>query len=80
MGLTIKGKVFFTSWSSDVKFEGKNAVRHLDTTTNNHGSNENEALPWAHIETGTFATHEDCEEERENEETAAFSRESRPGS
>jgi len=42
-----KGKVYFTSWSMDVKFEGENVVRHLDTTTHNHAcSNPNEAVPW----------------------------------
>ena len=64
------GKVYFTSWSPDVKFEGENAVRHLDTTTDNHGSNANEAIPWVHIDTGTFATHEDCKTDREKEKTA----------
>ena len=32
------GKVYFASWSMDVKFEGANAVRHLDMTTHNHAS------------------------------------------
>ena len=32
-----KGKVYFQAWSMDVKFEGDNACRHLDITTNNHG-------------------------------------------
>jgi hypothetical protein len=31
-----KGKTYFSSWSSDIKFEKKNAVRHLDMTTHNH--------------------------------------------
>jgi len=35
---TNKGKAYFISWSSDVKVEGENVVRHLDMTTNNHGS------------------------------------------
>ncbi|XQC89195.1 TIGR02270 family protein [Pseudomonas aeruginosa] len=30
------GKVYFTSWSMNVKFESKNVVRHLDLTTHNH--------------------------------------------
>ena len=64
------GKVYFTSWSSDVKFEGENAVRHLDTTTNNHGSNANEALPWAFIDKGVFAKDPDCEEDKKAEEKA----------
>lgn len=32
----IKGKAVFTSWSSDVKFEGLNVCRHMDTMTHNH--------------------------------------------
>ena len=35
---TNKGKAYFISWSSDVKVEGENVVRHLDMTTNNHAS------------------------------------------
>ncbi|MDR5753763.1 MULTISPECIES: PAAR-like domain-containing protein [unclassified Caballeronia] len=44
------GKVFFTSWSMDVLFEGENVDRHLDLTTHNHGSTANEALTWPNIE------------------------------
>jgi hypothetical protein len=33
-----RGKVYFNSWSMDVKIEGENAVRHTDLTTHNHGS------------------------------------------
>lgn len=40
----IKGKVYFTSWSMDVKFEGKNVVRHMDLTTHN---------PW--VDAGQYA-------------------------
>lgn len=41
------GKVYFIKWSMDVKFEGENVDRHLDMTTNNHGSpTANEAVPW----------------------------------
>lgn len=40
-----RGKVYFTSWSMDVKIEGENAVRHLDMTTHNHGSTMN-TPPW----------------------------------
>ena len=32
------GKVYFTAWSMDVKFEGENVVRMLDMTTHNHAS------------------------------------------
>jgi hypothetical protein len=44
-----RGKVYFVSWSPDVKIEGKNVVRHLDMTTHNHGSPANEGIPWPHI-------------------------------
>ncbi|MCU7917467.1 MAG: DUF4150 domain-containing protein [Candidatus Thiodiazotropha sp. (ex Dulcina madagascariensis)] len=33
---TTRGKVYFISWSFDVKFEGKNVDRQLDMTTHNH--------------------------------------------
>jgi hypothetical protein len=46
-----KGKVYFIDWSMDVKFEGENAVRHLDKTTNNHGSpTANESIPWPFVD------------------------------
>jgi hypothetical protein len=35
---TIQGKTQFAAWSSDVMFEGANAVRFMDMTTHNHGS------------------------------------------
>ncbi|AZD09011.1 hypothetical protein C4K26_3610 [Pseudomonas chlororaphis] len=41
----IKGKVYFTAWSMNVKFEGENVVRNLDLTTHNHGSTSNTG-PW----------------------------------
>jgi hypothetical protein len=47
----ITGKVYFTSWSPNVKFEGKNVVRHLDLTTHNHGSDPaNEGAPWPYVD------------------------------
>jgi len=49
------GKVYFTAWSMDVKFEGENVVRHLDMTTGNHGSPPNAATPWPHIDAATMA-------------------------
>jgi hypothetical protein len=41
-----KGKVYFKSWSMDVKVEGKNVTRHLDLTTNNHASEPGDTPPW----------------------------------
>ena len=47
----ITGKVYFASWSDDVKIEGQNVVRHLDLTTHNHACvNANEAAPWTYID------------------------------
>jgi hypothetical protein len=33
-----RGKVYFKSWSMDVKIEGENVIRHLDLSTHNHAS------------------------------------------
>jgi uncharacterized Zn-binding protein involved in type VI secretion len=33
----IKGKAYFTDWSSNVKIEGLNVCRHQDSMTHNHG-------------------------------------------
>lgn len=33
---SIQGKTYFAAWSSDVMFEGANAVRFMDLTTHNH--------------------------------------------
>jgi len=45
------GKVYFNSWSMDVKIEGENAVRHLDLTTHNHGSVPGNTPTWPFIDT-----------------------------
>jgi hypothetical protein len=65
-----KGKVYFTSWSSDVKFEGKNVVRHLDTTTHNHGSPANEGVPWPNIDSADLPKDHPCKKEKAAEESA----------
>lgn len=46
----IQGKVYFTSWSMDVKFEGENVVRHLDLTTHNHASKPGQTPPWPYAD------------------------------
>ena len=56
-----KGKVYFTSWSSDVKFEGENVCRHLDMTTHNHASQTGQTPPWAHVASMNVSTGESCE-------------------
>ncbi|WP_291322822.1 PAAR-like domain-containing protein, partial [Desulfonatronospira sp.] len=57
----IKGKIYFTSWSMDVKFEGKNVVRHLDLTTHNHSSQPGQTPPWPHIDSVAEETDSKCE-------------------
>ena len=52
---TITGKVYFTSWSMDVKFEGENVVRHLDLTTHNHNPSPGNGPPWPHTASMTAA-------------------------
>lgn len=44
------GKVYFNSWSMDVKIEGENVVRHLDLTTHNHNSPPGNSPPIPHID------------------------------
>jgi hypothetical protein len=46
----ITGKVYFTSWSMDVKIEGENAVRHLDMMTHNHMSTPGNTPPWPYTD------------------------------
>lgn len=47
----ITGKVYFKSWSMDVKVEGENVVRHMDVTTHNHASDiGNQSAPWPEVE------------------------------
>lgn len=42
------GKVFFNSWSMNVRFEGENVCRHLDLTTHNHASKPGNSPPMPH--------------------------------
>ncbi|NJO18423.1 MAG: DUF4150 domain-containing protein [Thioploca sp.] len=66
----ITGKVYFTSWSPDVKFEGKNVVRHLDLTTHNHGSDPGNAPPWPYTDEQIMVIEEACQNEISNLETS----------
>ena len=63
----ITGKVYFTSWSPDVKVEGKNVVRNLDLTTHNHGSNTN-TVTWPYQD--TMVNIPGCEGQRDAIQTA----------
>jgi len=62
-----KGKVYFTSWSMNVKFEGKNVVRHMDLTTHNHASMPGNTPPWMHVDSVAFSDSEGkvCEDEQQ---------------
>jgi hypothetical protein len=62
----ITGKVYFTSWSPNVKVEGKNVVRHLDLTTHNHGSEPANTPPGPYIDTPAF-DEEKCKAEKNKE-------------
>ena len=76
----IKGKVYFKSWSPDVKIEGENAVRHFDTTTHNHASETgNESLPWPHIDSSAFGNLEECKKDKEEMEKACDGKDPCPG-
>jgi len=61
------GKVYFNAWSMDVKIEGQNAVRHLDLTTNNHGSVPGDTPPWMYTDSSYLANvEEECHDDFEN--------------
>lgn len=55
-----KGKVYFTSWSMNVKFESKNVVRHMDLTTHNHASKPGNTPPWVHTDEMATAVRTEC--------------------
>jgi hypothetical protein len=66
----ITGKVYFTSWSPNVKIEGKNVVRHLDLTTHNHGSATTNTGPWPYKDSMTPAQLKDCKDDMDKEKAA----------
>lgn len=67
----ITGKVFFTSWSMDIKIQKKNAVRHLDTMTSNHSSpNANAPFPWPFFDQMTKEQKEKCKGDVDKEKDA----------
>ncbi len=66
-----KGKVYFVKWSMDVKIEGENVDRHLDMTTNNHGSpTANEGVPWVFLDGASQKAQDFCQTNREEEQEA----------
>jgi hypothetical protein len=50
-----KGKAYFTSWSMDVKVEGKNVCRHTDGMTHNHASWSGNTSDWVYLDTAVQA-------------------------
>lgn len=68
----IKGKVYFTVWSMDVKIEGENAVRHLDMMTHNHASSPGATPPWPFMDAMAVA-NDPCAKEKANEKKACKS-------
>jgi hypothetical protein len=67
-----RGKVYFKSWSMDVKFEGENVVRALDLTTHNHMSDPPNSPPITHTDEmavpSAECTHPNIEREPEKGE------------
>ena len=67
----IMGKVYFTAWSMDVKIEGENVVRMLDTTTHNHASLPGNTPVWPYLdETAISAPDHPCAKDIANEKAA----------
>jgi hypothetical protein len=57
-----RGKVYFSSWSMDVKVEGKNVVRHMDLTTHNHSSFPGNSPTWPFLDSAAFAGTGPCKD------------------
>jgi hypothetical protein len=64
------GKVYFKSWSMDVKIEGENVVRHLDMTTHNHASDPGQTPPWPFSDAQAVGSGDPCEKEKAAEQSA----------
>lgn len=69
-----RGKVYFTAWSMDVKFEGENVVRHLDLTTHNHASLPSNTPPWPFMDSmlidASGKTDDPCAKDKQKEADA----------
>lgn len=65
----ITGKVYFTAWSMDVKFEGENVVRHLDMMTHNHSSVPGNTGPWPYTDQSSVSKGP-CSKEKKAEKAA----------
>ena len=64
------GKVYFTSWSMDVKVEGENVVRHFDMTTHNHASMPSNTCPWPYLDTVDVPVNHPCAADIQKEKDA----------
>ncbi len=63
MSSTTKGKIYFASWSMDVKFEGESVVRHLDLATHNHASQIGTAAkPHPHLDSSAIGNPPECDD------------------
>ncbi len=63
-----KGKVYFTAWSMNVKFEGLNVVRHMDLTTHNHASQPGNTPPWMYADEMASGDKDPCASDRKKQE------------
>jgi hypothetical protein len=60
-----RGKVYFTSWSMNVKIEGSNVVRHMDMTTHNHNPPPGQTPPMIHVDRMALINKSDnCKNEK----------------
>ncbi|MEW8692974.1 MAG: PAAR-like domain-containing protein [Candidatus Thiodiazotropha endolucinida] len=68
-----RGKVYFNAWSMDVKFEGKNVVRHFDLTTHNHASVPGNSPTWPYLDDVSVSPGHPCHDDMEKEAAACSS-------
>jgi hypothetical protein len=66
----VQGKVYFTSWSPNVKLEKQNAVRHLDMTTHNHACANANALTTPHQDSQAPDSEKKCPDYKEDKAKA----------
>lgn len=66
----ITGKVFFNSWSMDVKIESENVVRFLDLTTHNHMSVPGNSPTWPYIDEPAISLDHPCVNDMKKEHEA----------
>ncbi|MBO9688282.1 MAG: DUF4150 domain-containing protein [Mitsuaria chitosanitabida] len=67
----IKGKAYFTNWSSDVVFEGFGVPRNLDLVTHNHGSMPSNTPTFPYVSRGLLGGHPCKKEEARIERACA---------